>query len=147
MMESKRVRNILIVDDSEDDFETVERALKKLEYKEKIHRCVSGQDALDYLYAEGKYQENQAVTTPDLLFLDLNMPGMDGKEILRKLRQDPEYKKLPVIIFTNSDYPKDIEECYQLGANSYVKKPVTFEGFKESIKNTVDYWFNSALIP
>lgn len=136
---------ILLVEDSEDDYEATLRAFRKANLFNTVHWCRSGQQALDFLRHEGDYKRNQ--TVPGLILLDLNMPGIDGRKTLQLIKQDEEIKRIPVIILTTSADEKDIEDCYFMGANTYVQKPVSFDGFIEAIKRMKEYWFEIALLP
>jgi two-component system response regulator len=139
-------QSILIVEDSEDDYEATLRAFKKVNLYNPIHWCPSGQEALDYLKREGKFK-NDTGENPGLILLDLNMPGLDGRKTLELIKQDNRIKRIPVIILTTSNDERDVTVCYQLGANTYVQKPVSFDGLIEAIKRLKEYWFEIALLP
>lgn len=143
----KKVRNLLIVEDSDDDYEAIERIVIKVNAENYIHRCKTAKDALDYLQKKGPYENANDVKDIDIMFLDLNMPGMDGRDLLRIIRKDSCYKTLPVLVMTNSDYKKDIEECYEIGANCYVKKPIEYDDFKFAYSHLAEFWLNAAQLP
>jgi two-component system response regulator len=133
---------ILLVEDNEDDYEATVRSLKKNHFLNPVHWCKSGRDALEFLQA--------AITTgplPDLILLDLNMPGIDGRQVLTAIKGDPELKHIPVIILTTSNDARDVDHCYSIGASTYIQKPVSFEGLTEAIRTMKDYWFGIALLP
>ena len=138
---------ILFVEDSEEDFLTVTRAFKKSGMKNNLFRVKTGDEALDYLYNRDKYQSLSNYPKPAIILLDLNLPGTDGREVLRTLKKDPVLKKIPVIILTTSNDNKDIEACYNEGANSYIKKPVEFSGFVEAISRLQGFWFEISILP
>jgi two-component system response regulator len=138
---------ILLVEDNIDDYEAVIRSFKKAHLDNPIHWCKSGKDAMDYLKSEGKYAEAAIVTKPALILLDLNMPGVDGRKALGLIKQHPDLKKTPVVILTTSADEKDIEQCYELGASTYIQKPVNFEGLVEAVSRIKEYWFGIALLP
>ncbi len=138
---------ILFVEDSEEDFLTVKRAFKKAGIKNSIFRVKTGDDAIDYLNKEGKFENDPEVTRPGLIFLDLNLPGLDGREVLRKIKSSTDNRKIPVIVLTTSGDERDIEDCYQDGANSYIQKPVEFSGFVEAMSRLKDYWFEISILP
>jgi len=138
---ARQTQSILIVEDSEDDYEATIRAFKKTNLHNPVHWCKSGQEALDFLKAAG---EN---SMPGLILLDLNMPGMDGRKTLELIKQDVKLKWIPVIVLTTSGDERDIDACYQIGANTYVQKPVNFDGLIEAIKRLKEYWFEIALLP
>ena len=138
---------VLLVEDNPDDYEACVRSFKGAHLNNPVYWCKSGRDALDYLKHEGRYADLPAGTRPGLILLDLNMPGIDGKKTLTLIKEDPDLKKIPVIILTTSGDEKDVERCYELGASTYIQKPVDFEGLVEAIRRIKDYWFGIALLP
>lgn len=140
-------RPILIVEDSAEDFETMLRAFRKLGGTERLLRCESGDEALDYLRRRGRYADKTTSPRPGVVLLDLNLPGTDGRDVLRDVKADPELKQIPVIVLTTSADERDIAECYRLGANSYVQKPLKVDEFGRSMQRLRDYWFDLALLP
>jgi len=142
MIESplRESQTILIVDDSEDDFYAAERALSKANLHNPIAHASSGEQAIEILRANGK-------NTPGLILLDLNMPGIDGRRTLEIIKQDEAFKIIPVVILTTSSDERDVQTCYSLGANTYIQKPVDFDGLIEAMKRLKGYWFDIALLP
>jgi CheY-like chemotaxis protein len=138
---------ILLVEDSLEDYETTVRSLQKAGLKNSIIRCVDGDDALDYLHTRGVYADPDSAPRPGIMLLDLNMPGTDGREVLEEVKRDPSLKTIPIIVLTTSSDERDIEECYQLGANSYIQKPVDLDGFVQSMSRMKDYWFEVVILP
>jgi len=138
---------ILIVEDSDIDYETTLRAFKKSKMANPVQRCEDGEEALDYLFQRNGYSPAEKSPRPGLILLDLNLPGTDGREFLKEIKKDPELKTIPVIILTTSSDDKDIETCYQAGANSYIQKPVDLEGFFTAIQRLKDFWFEVVLLP
>lgn len=139
---------ILIVEDSDDDFEVTERALKRSkELNNPIYRCASGQQALDFLRHQGSFADPQDAPRPGIILLDLNMPGRDGREVLAELKSDEFLKDIPVVILTTSSDSVDIRDCYDHGANSFVTKPVGFEGAMRAVQSIKEYWFNTSTLP
>lgn len=130
---------ILIVEDSMDDFEATKRAFSKTNLRNPIAHVVSGDQALDYL------KNNNEI--PGIILLDLNMPGMDGRMTLESIKQNAKWKKIPVVILTTSDDERDVKSCYELGANTYVQKPVDFDGLIAAIQQLKEYWFEIAILP
>jgi two-component system response regulator len=130
---------ILLVDDNDDDVEAAMRAFKRTNLKNAIVRAATGMEALGML--------REQKVRPALILLDLNMPGIDGRRVLAILKADSELKKIPVVILTTSSDERDVEECYQLGANTYVQKPVDLDGLFAAIQRLKDYWFEIALLP
>jgi CheY-like chemotaxis protein len=137
---------ILLVEDNTDDYEATLRSLKKNHFANPVRWCKNGQDGLDYLHRQGSYAEIEASAT-GLILLDLNMPGIDGRQMLEMIKADKELRVIPVIVLTTSSDTRDIEQCYQLGANTYIQKPVSFEGLVEAIRTMKEYWFDIALLP
>lgn len=141
-------QTILIVDDSDDDYEATARALQKgKNLANPLARCKDGQEALDYLHGEGAYAPPNKPVRPGIILLDLNMPGLDGRAVLKEIKNDPELRKIPVVVMTNSNNERDIEECYQMGANTYIVKPLNWTGFFEAMSRLKEYWFEIALLP
>jgi len=137
---------LLMVEDNEDDYEATVRSLKKNHFVNPVHWCRSGRDALDFLGRSGKYADG-GVPTPDLILLDLNMPGIDGRQVLGAVKADPKLRHIPVIVLTTSSDARDVEQCYEIGASTYIQKPVSFEGLTEAVRTMKDYWFGVALLP
>lgn len=138
---------LLVVEDSDIDFETLMRVLKKLSYQYQIYRVEDGDEALDFLYHQGKYTNKKKAPTPSLILLDLNLPGTDGREVIEQVKQNRSLKMIPVIVFTTSSSPQDIEFCYQHGANSYVLKPIQTEAFAESVNGILAFWLEKVILP
>ncbi|MBT5348704.1 MAG: response regulator [Nitrospina sp.] len=139
--------NILMVEDSDIDFEVTERALLKAGMKkENLSRCCDGDEALDFLYRRGDFENNERVFRPGIILLDLNMPGTDGREVLNEIKTDENLKDIPVLILTTSTDERDIESCYKMGANTYIQKPVNFSGFMEAVQRIKDFWVEVAIL-
>jgi two-component system, response regulator len=131
---------ILLVEDNPDDEALTLRALKKSNIANKVVVAHDGAEALDYLFATGAYAGSATSDLPQIIFLDLKLPKVDGLEVLRRLRSDKRTKLLPVVILTSSKEEQDIISGYSLGANSYIRKPVDFEKFAESARQLGLYW-------
>ena len=138
---TSKTHPILIVDDNEDDCEAVTRAFKRVSLSNPISLCTTGQAALDFLTREPKTDR------PALIMLDLNMPGMDGLQLLQHIRHNKDLQQIPIVIWTTSSNGKDIDACYQMGANAYMQKPVVFEELVESVRQLKKYWLETALLP
>lgn len=134
-------RTILLVEDNPDDEMLTLHALKDNHLANDVVVARDGVEALDYLFGKGKYADRDLSSQPQLILLDLKLPKVDGLEVLRQIRADERTKMLPVVILTSSKEDKDIVESYNLGANSYVRKPVDFAQFSESVKQLGLYWF------
>lgn len=128
----------LIAEDSDEDYETCARIYRKAQLAVSLERCVNGDQMLAYLYRRGQYQ---ATSRPQLILLDLNMPGTDGREVLATIKQDAGLKTIPCVILTTSSNPRDIADCYRMGANSYMIKPVNLERYTEMLLGIHRYWF------
>ncbi|MBE9182623.1 response regulator [Oculatella sp. LEGE 06141] len=142
-----QMQSLLVVEDSNEDFEALQRLLGRSRLTIPIQRCVNGEQALAFLYRTGSYEDRQRSPRPGLIVLDLNLPGTDGREVLRRIKQDKALKKIPIVIFTTSNNPQDIEDCYQYGVNSYIVKPINFTQLKRDIQILVDYWFEVTTLP
>ncbi|WP_182867401.1 response regulator [Rhodopirellula sp. JC639] len=138
---------ILIVEDSPEDFEATVRALRSSGLRNSLHRCSDGDEALDYLHRRGDYASAEDAPRPGIILLDLNLPGTDGREVLEEIKQCPDLKKIPVVVLTTSTDERDIEACYEFGANSYIQKPVDLAGFVNAIQRLKDYWFQIVVFP
>jgi CheY-like chemotaxis protein len=140
-------QSILVVDDNEDDYEAVARAFKKVGLTIPVSLCTTGQTAMDFLNHTGAYTQMDKADKPQLIMLDLNMPGMDGFQVLQHIREDAGLRQIPVVIWTTSSNEKDIDTCYQMGANAYMQKPAIFDSLIQSVKRLKEYWFETALLP
>lgn len=133
-------KTILLVEDNLDDVELTLRALKKNNILNKVIVVNDGEEALDWLFARGKYKDRNINEVPEIILLDLKLPKLDGLEVLKQIREHEVTKYLPAVVLTTSDENKDIIESYKLGANSYVRKPVDFNQFFEAVKQLGLYW-------
>ncbi|MGF7038431.1 response regulator [Mucilaginibacter lappiensis] len=131
---------ILFVEDSEDDAILTIRALTKSGFTNKLHHVVDGAEALDFIYCKGNYTLRNAKEFPKVILLDLKMPKVSGTQVLEKIKSDPGTKSIPVVMLTSSKEGPDIEECFALGANSYIVKPVDSDNFFNAIKEIGLYW-------
>lgn len=140
------LKPVLVVEDSTEDFTALGRAFRKHALQNPVFRCEDGDQALDYLLGYGT-RPNWPATLPAIILLDLNMPGTDGRTVLGTLKHAPRLNQIPVIVFTTSSNAKDIEECYRLGANSYMTKPVDYPALEEKVRLIVRYWLDSNELP
>jgi CheY-like chemotaxis protein len=143
---SEKLPLLLVIEDSNEDFEAFQRYVRKSDLKISIHRCIDGDEALEFLLCKGRFADS-GLPRPALVVLDLNLPGMDGREILGRIKQDEDLKSIPVVILTTSNNPKDIEACYQQGVNSYIIKPMDFNRLRHNIASLIDYWFDTTVLP
>nr|WP_262908037.1 response regulator [Hymenobacter sp. 15J16-1T3B] len=136
----------MVVEDSVEDFTALGRAFRKHALPNPVLRCEDGDQALEYLQGYGKHAGWPA-QLPAFVLLDLNLPGTDGRAVLSKVKQDPHLQSIPVIIFSTSTNSRDIEECYRLGANSYLTKPIEFSALEEKTATLVRYWLATSELP
>ena len=131
---------ILIVEDNQEDAELTIRALKKQHLANKIVHLVDGAEALDFIYGQGEYSGRDINQVPKVILIDLKMPKISGLEVLKTIKSDPRIKMVPVVILTSSAEDPDIKEAYELGANSYIVKPVDFNVFFKTVADLGLYW-------
>jgi two-component system response regulator len=131
---------ILLVEDNPNDAELATRALKKNNLANHLAVVTDGEEALDFVFARGKYGYRKIENGPKIILLDLKLPKVDGLEVLRALKGDPRTKIIPVIVLTSSKEEKDVVESYKLGVNSYILKPVAFDKFIDAVKDIGYYW-------
>lgn len=131
---------ILIVEDSIDDANLTIRSLRKNNIVNSLCHLKDGAEALDFIFATGEYASRAKMSKPKLILLDLKMPKVSGVEVLEKIKSHPDTKTIPIVILTSSQEDPDIKKCYELGANSYVTKPVDFEAFVKAVKELGYYW-------
>jgi len=141
---------VVVIEDSDEDFYTFRRIIEKLDIFDNIYhpllRFDDGDDALDYLLREGEYAELTA-PRPKLVLLDLNLPGTDGRDIIKGVRRDPRLRSLPIVVLTTSQNQQDIETCYANGANGYVLKRVGIQATQDTLQALVRYWFAISVLP
>ena len=148
MAETAVQQDILIVEDNDDDFEAAERALiRKRGIDNPIRRFRDGAEVWDYLTGSGRFQGAGAARPPGLVLLDLNMPGLDGRQVLARIKARDDLARIPVVIMTTSVDQRDVDRCYAEGANTYMGKPVSWQEFSDSMAQLYDYWFRYALRP
>lgn len=135
-----RSRIILLVEDNPDDVELTLRAFERSNVANEIVIAKDGREALDYLFASGAYGDRDDASTPEVVLLDLKLPKIDGLEVLRRLRADDRTRRLPVVILTSSNEEQDLIRSYNLGANSFVRKPVDFAEFVKAARQLGLYW-------
>jgi CheY-like chemotaxis protein len=138
---------ILIVEDSDEDYEIMTWALKKLSITTPVYHCADGDEALDFLYHRGEYADADSSLRPALILLDLNLVATDGREVLQQIKQDDELRMIPVIVWTSSTSREDVEVCFKHGANSYILKPMNLEKLLEAVELLNHYWFGVVLLP
>lgn len=148
MISVKRPITILMADDDEDDRILAQEAFTECCLANHLHFVVDGEELMDYLYCRGKYRDLAESNRSGLIILlDLNMPKKDGREALKEIKEDPQLRRIPVVVFTTSETEEDVYRSYDLGANSYITKPVTFDALVEVIKALGQYWFETVDLP
>lgn len=138
---------ILMADDDADDRLLAKDALAECNLNGELHFVENGEELLDYLERRGKYAELANSPRPSLILLDLNMPRKDGREALREIKSNPEFRKIPVIVLTTSKADTDIAQIYDLGANSFISKPVTFDSLVKMMRILGNYWCEIVELP
>jgi CheY-like chemotaxis protein len=138
---------ILMADDDEDDRMMTQEALKEARLANEIRFVVDGEELMDYLYQRGKYAGGVNAPRPGLILLDLNMPKKDGREALKEIKAHPNLRRIPVVVLTTSKAEEDIYRSYDLGVNSFITKPVSFDGLVFVITTLAHYWFQIVQLP
>lgn len=146
-MTNSRAVRILIADDDADDRMLIADAFEEARLSNPINFVEDGIDLLEYLKREGEHADRPVEDLPGLILLDLNMPRMDGRTALAEIRKDPQLKKIPVVVLTTSKAEEDILRTYDLGVNSYITKPVTFEGLVNVVQVLNKYWIEIVVLP
>ena len=138
---------ILVVEDSDEDYAALVRALDGMSAMATLHRCTRAREALEYLRGRGPSADAGRAPRPALILLDLNLPGMDGRELLTEIRSDEDSRSIPVVIVTTSKHPRDVEWCYEHGANGYHIKDIDYAKFKDEMRLLVAYWLSVCVLP
>lgn len=138
---------ILMADDDEDDVLLTQKALQKGKLLNELYSVRDGEELLEYLFRRGEYSDATRAPRPGLILLDLNMPRKDGREALKEIKSQPEFKDIPIVVFTTSKAEEDIYRSYKLGVNSFITKPVTFEKLIEVMQMLGKYWFEIVTLP
>ena len=146
MKDDVKAITILMADDDEDDRLMAEEAMQEARLLNDVHFVKDGVELMEYLCYQGEFNHDNA-PRPDLILLDLNMPRKDGREALQEIKADPELRQIPIVVLTTSKADEDIYRTYDLGVNSYITKPVSFEGLVEVMKSLTSYWFHIVRLP
>lgn len=139
-MNASNAVELLLVEDNPQDLELTLRALRKASLANRMQVARDGAEALEYIFCEGPHATRSIADRPKLILLDLKLPKVDGLEVLRRIKGDPRTKMIPVVVLTSSKEQRDVVESYQLGVNSYIVKPVNFEGFATAVRDLGFYW-------
>jgi CheY-like chemotaxis protein len=143
-MATQSFNPLLIAEDSDEDFEVLELLMQQMQVRNPIYRCTNGDKVLDFVYQDEGQRHGQR---PSVILLDLNLPGTDGRDVLEQLKQDQSFREIPIVVFTTSSNPRDIEFCYRNGANGYLIKPVDSEELERTVQAFVDYWLQTNVPP
>ncbi|SDJ88819.1 Response regulator receiver domain-containing protein [Halovenus aranensis] len=135
---------ILLAEDNPGDVKLTEKALEHGDILNNLHAVENGVEAMKFLEQEGEYSD---APMPDLFLLDLNMPKKDGRDVLAEMDDDPELRRIPVVVLTSSDAEEDVVKSYELSANAYLTKPVDFDGFVDIVNRLEDFWFKVVKMP
>ena len=138
---------ILLADDDDEDCSLVRDALVESRVRNEVHRVADGEELMEYLRRSGRYAGSTRVPRPGLILLDLNMPRKDGREALGEIKSDPHLRQIPVVVLTTSKAEEDLFRSYDLGANSYIAKPVSFEGLVDVMRALGRYWIEIVDLP
>ena len=144
---SKSSITILLVEDDPADQELTRRAFEEGRILNRLEIVDDGLQALEYLRQTGRYSEPGSAPRPDLVLLDLNLPGLDGREVLKAIRADPELQLIPVVALTTSRAEQDVIETYEAGVNSYITKPLAMDDFVQLLRSLERYWFEVVKLP
>jgi CheY-like chemotaxis protein len=142
--------SILIIEDQDADFEAMIRSLRRLGIEHTIVRCSDADDALDFLYGRGVHRpqgDAPPLSPPEIILLDLTLQGSDGREVLTKVKQDDYLKAVPIIVWSGTNDPRDVEVSYRLGANSFVRKTFDFAEVNQTLERLARFWLETAVLP
>jgi len=139
--------SVLLVEDDEDDIRLTQRAFTKGKILNKLYVVGNGEEAMEFLEHRGRYADPQQAPEPGIILLDLNMPRMSGREVLKKIKADEKLRHIPVVILTTSNQEKDVCDCYEQGANTFITKPVEFGKFLKAVVALGEYWLDIARLP
>ncbi len=146
-MRARRSITIVLADDDPEDRSLAEEALKESRLVNDLRFVEDGEELLAYLQHRGRYSDPESAPRPGVILLDLNMPRMDGREALRAIKGDPQLRRIPVVVLTTSRAEEDIHRSYDLGVNSFIIKPVTFDALVEIMRSLAVYWLEIVEIP
>jgi two-component system, response regulator len=139
MEQASRV-DVLMVEDSEEDLQLALRSFRKANLMSRVHIVRDGAEALNFLFCQGQYEQRNIEDIPRVILLDLKLPKVDGLEVLKQIKGDPRTRMIPVVVLTSSKEHRDVRTSYEIGANSYIVKPVGFEGFAKAMQDLGMYW-------
>lgn len=138
---------ILVVEDNDEDFDMLQMTFHAVAIPNPLYRCAEGEEALEFLGQTGRYANTQAAPRPGLILLDLNLAGLDGRQVLEHVKRDPHLKSIPVLVFSTSGNPKDVQSAYAHGASGYLLKPVDLPRFERMIRLFKEFWLDHIVMP
>lgn len=138
---------VVVADDDPDDRLLVEEAIEETNLCDKVFFVENGEELLDFLLHQGQYTDSRKAPRPDLILLDLNMPKKDGREALKEIKTNPTLRQIPIVVLTTSKTEEDIYRSYDLGVNSFISKPVSYENLIQLLKKIGVYWFETVSLP
>ncbi len=147
MRKQSKPLTILMADDDDEDYMLTVEAFQEARISNPVYRVKDGEELMEYLLLEGKYSSREEAPLPSLILLDLNMPRKDGREALQEILAHVDLRRIPVVVMTTSDAKEDIARCYEIGANSYIVKPITYEGLVKAIRLVGQYWLEMVELP
>jgi CheY-like chemotaxis protein len=142
-----RPPTVLFIEDSDEDFSAFMRLLAPMEFSYHLRHLWDGDEALDYFYGRGDYGDRAQNPLPSLVLLDLNLPGLDGREVLRTLKEDVRLRRIPITILSTSSNPNDVDDCYQLGASGYLVKSMQLDRLRKTLETYFQYWLTVVNLP
>jgi two-component system, response regulator len=131
---------VLMVEDSEEDLQLALRSFRKANFLNRVHVVRDGAEALDFVFCQGRYASRRMEDTPRVILLDLKLPKVNGLEVLQRIKSDPRTKLIPVVVLSSSKEQRDVLASYEMGANSYIVKPIAFDGFTKAMEGLGMYW-------
>ncbi len=143
----RRTLNILLVEDNQTDIDITLRAFKKAELKNNLFFVSDGEEAVNYILRKGEFNDGEKYPKPDLILLDINLPKLNGFQVLEKIKAEEKFRMIPVIMLTSSNNEDDINKCYSLGCAGYIQKPINYERFLEMINLFNIFWQEICLLP
>lgn len=147
METASKAMTILIVDDDDDDRHLINRAFVELHSQARVMHVRDGQEMIDYMHRNVPFSDPSSFPLPNLILLDLNMPRMNGQEALQYLKSDPRLRRIPVVILSTSDSQTDVQLLYDLGANAYVRKPLSYHGLLRAVQRLDQFWLQVVRFP
>lgn len=147
MKKDKKKFTILVAEDDPDDRFLLAEAFTETLLADYLYFVEDGEQLMDYLHGQGKYTDPSRCPRPDLILLDLNMPRKDGREALKEIKSAPKLRQIPIVVFTTSKAEEDIYRTYELGGNSFISKPISYEELLHVVKQLGSYWFETVRLP